>query len=145
MFQCQQQNEGTAEQKRRGTRRKREGDTLTRRGPHAGCPELPQDKALLTLSQCQEEFIGFYALLTETEAHSVLNSGRGQRASSVQHCPPGQSGSGPASQHCCPRKQENIHKYSCTKPRVCFAMLPLLPFLLHLNFYFKLASRKIQE
>lgn len=59
--------------------------TLTRGGPHTGCPELPQDEALLALGQRQEEFIGFYALLTETEAHGILNGGRGP-GGSLLHC-----------------------------------------------------------
>jgi hypothetical protein len=43
------------------------GQTLTRRGAHTSCPELPQDETLLALSQGQEELIGFYALLAEIE------------------------------------------------------------------------------
>lgn len=39
--------------------------TLTRGGAHTGCPELPQDEALLALRQRQEELVGFHALLTE--------------------------------------------------------------------------------
>lgn len=69
-----------------GNRDKGAWATLTRGGPHTGCPELPQDEALLALSQRQEEFIGFYALLTETEAHGILNGGRGPGASLLQCC-----------------------------------------------------------
>lgn len=50
-----------------GKKGRRTQGKLTRGGAHAGRSELPQDEALLTLSQCEEELIGFYALLTETK------------------------------------------------------------------------------
>lgn len=86
--QCQQPRWGQ-ESKRGGGGRRKEGDggtpaTLTRRRPHTSRAELPQDEALLALGQRQEEFIGFDALLTETEAHGILNLGRGWRASPMQ-------------------------------------------------------------
>lgn len=71
---------GAGEPKRHGDKEEEDGGTLatlTRRRPHTGCPELPQDEALLTLCQRQEEFVGFDTLLTETEAHSSLNPGKG--------------------------------------------------------------------
>lgn len=89
VFQCQQLRWGSRAQEvgdETGKRHKEARATLTRGGPHTSCPELPQDEALLTLSQRQEEFIGFYALLTETEAHGILNGGRGPGASSLQCC-----------------------------------------------------------
>lgn len=57
------------------SRGQRDPATLTRGRPHTGRPELPQDEALLALSQSQEEFIGFDALLAETEAHGAVSSG----------------------------------------------------------------------
>lgn len=53
----------------------RKGDgaraTLTRGGPHAGRPELPQDEALLALGQRQQQLVGFDALLAATEAQAA--------------------------------------------------------------------------
>lgn len=49
--------------------------TLTRGGAHTSCPELPQDEALLCLSQGQQEFIGFYALLTARGGHLGISDG----------------------------------------------------------------------
>lgn len=50
--------------------------TLTGGGAHTSCPELAQDEALLALSQGQQEFIGFYALLTAREGQPGISDGR---------------------------------------------------------------------
>lgn len=68
--------------------------TLTRGGSHACRPELPQDEALLALGQRQEEFVGFYALLAETE-HRQLSSGWARTAAPSRSAVP--AGSSPAS------------------------------------------------
>lgn len=49
--------------------------TLTGGGAHTSCPELTQDEALLALSQGQQEFIGFYALLTAREGQPGISDG----------------------------------------------------------------------
>lgn len=85
VFQCRQLRWAKGVGGEMGKRHKWAWATLTRGGPHTGCPELPQDEALLALGQRQEEFIGFYALLTETEAHGILNGGRGP-GGSLLHC-----------------------------------------------------------
>lgn len=109
--------------------------TLTRGGPHAGHPELPQDEALLALGQCQEEFVGFYALLTETEAtHGTLDSGRGPESLPGRAVP---TGARPAAQLCCPVSEET----PWTKPGACSAMLPTP----NPHFNITLGSGKIQN
>lgn len=73
LFQCQQPRGGRWGRRDGDEMRERDRGraTLTRGGPHAGRPELPQDEALLALGQRQEELVGFYALLTATEAQAL--------------------------------------------------------------------------
>ena len=106
--------------------------TLTRGGPHAGRPELPQDEALLALSQGQEELIGFYALLTETQAwaaSAVANTG-------ALHHRATPTCSRPASPPRCPVSAET----PWTEPRTALLSCAPPP-----PFHCKLASRKIQD
>lgn len=105
--------------------------TLTRGGPHAGRPELPQDEALLTLSQGQEELVGFYALLAATQARAPqLWQTRGPFTAGppARFRPPVSPAVPSAQKH--PGQSRGHALLSCAPP---------LPFL------FKLASRKIQD